>query len=256
MKYSNVGARSRRRSVATLVAGLGAAAALTVAPVAGGVAQASQVKLTTFPTATTTVVTNGTWTSQQGTTGKVLVECPYSTYTKTITGATWIWATLRQAACTSTHGGPGTVTAGTVTLTTTFTVPGSPTSATLALAADNGATVSVNGTKVATLPASAIETNFDHPHTVTFAAGDITSSGIVSGTNTITIVGTNVPYPGYNPAAVVAKLTVTSTLTSISGCKHTGWTRWTTQAGKKFSNQGDCVSYLVGNGNDPTIPTP
>ena len=211
---------------------------------AGGVAQASQVKATTIPTATTTVVTNGTWTSPQGTTGKVLVETPVlGYYTTAITGATWICATLGQAACGSTYGGPGTVTAGTVTLTTTFTVPDNPMGATLTLAADNSATVYVNGTKVATLPANTTEANFHTRH-----ISRITPiTDISPGMNTISIVGTNVMYSGYNPAAVVAKLTVTS------GCKHTGWMRWTTPT---FSNQGDCVSYLVGNGNDPTIPTP
>jgi hypothetical protein len=231
-----------------LMAGLGAAAAVTLAPLAAGVAQAAQLKLTpaTFPTMTTTVVTNGTWQSATGKTHKVLVEHAYPTYTTAITGATWIWATLGQAAYTATNGGPGSVAAGTVTLSTTFTVPGNPQASTLTLAADNGATVLINGTTVAALSPNATQTNFDAPHHFT-----IPSTDLVAGMNTITIVGTNVTYPGYNPAAVIAKLTATSTLSTINLCKHTGWKQWTTPT---FSNQGDCVAYLVGNGNDPTIP--
>ena len=228
-----------------LLGGIGTAAALTLAPVAVSVAQASQVKLTTFPTMTTTVVTNGTWTSATG--AKALVECPYSTYTTSITNATWIWATLGQKACQTTPHGPGTVGTGPVTLSTTFTVPGIPQGATLTLAADNGATVYVNGTEIATLPSSVLTTNFDQVH----HAASTFLGDLKPGSNTITIVGTNHEYTGYNPAAVIAKLTVTSTLTSINLCKHTGWRQWTTPT---FQNQGDCVAYLVGNGADPTIP--
>ena len=46
-----------------LLAGIGTAGALTLAPVAVGVAQASQVKLSTVPTMKTQVGTNNTWTS-------------------------------------------------------------------------------------------------------------------------------------------------------------------------------------------------
>ena len=224
-----------------LLAGIGTAGAMTLAPVAAGISGATQPPTAPPATMTTTVVTNATWTS----TGvSVLVECPYSTYTTTITSATWIWATLGQQSCTGAHGGPGSVAAGSVTLSTTFTVPGSPVGATLTLAADNGATVSINNIKVATLPSSVTATNFDHVHhaTSTFI-GDLNQ-----GSNTITIVGTNHEYPGYNPAAVIAKLAVTWSLTTKNLCKDTGWKQGTTPT---FVNQGDCVSYVVSHGNDP-----
>ncbi len=184
---------------------------------------------------------------------KALVECPYSTYTKALTstsatGPKWIWANLGQPSCPT----PGTVRAGTVTLTTTFDVPGIPQGATLALAADNGATVSVNGDVVATLTAGAIYSNFETVHTYTIT----TVAAFHQGTNTITIVGNNyTDGGGYNPGAVIAKLTVVSTSTTTNLCKHTGWRDWTSTPGP-FQNQGDCVSYFVKNPNgaDPTIP--
>jgi hypothetical protein len=240
-----------------LMAGLGAAAAVTLAPLAAGVAQAAQVKLTssTFPTTTTTVVTNETWTSSSTSmTPSTLAECPVSNngtydYT-TIAGAAWIWANLGQASCTTTNTvtGPGSVAADTVILSTTFTVPGNPQGATLTLAADNGAAVSINGHPVATLTPDTTGSTFRTSH-----SSLVTATDLAMGPNTITIVGTNSTGSGYNPAGVLAKLTVTSTLNTINLCKHTGWRQWTTPM---FQNQGDCVSYFVGNGNDPTIPTP
>ena len=249
MKLSEIPILGKKRNAWLLMAGVGTAAAMTLAPVVAGVAQAAQLKLTTFPTVTTTVATGATWNSPTNTTSTkmALEECPDSPYTKTVTTATWIWANLGQSSCTSTYGGPGSAPSGDVTLWRTFTVPGDVQGATLTLAADNGATVSINTHVVATLPSEVTTTNCDQVHhaTGTFM-GDL-----VTGTNTITIVATNHTYPGYNPAAVIAKLTVTSTLDSVDLCKHTGWRQWTTPT---FSNQGDCVSYLVGNGNDPTIP--
>jgi hypothetical protein len=142
------------------------------------------------------------------------------------------------------------VTAGTVTLTTTFTIPGIPQGATLTLAADNGATVRINTTGVASVGPSTTASNFNTKHHTTIAA-----TAFRQGTNTITIIGTNETSSGYNPAGVIAKLTVVSTSTPTNLCKKTGWRDWTTAPGP-FQNQGDCVSYFVKNpnGNDPTIP--
>ncbi len=228
-----------------LMAGIGTAAALTLAPAAVGVAQAGA---TTGPTATmtTTVATNGTWTA---TGSPALVECPYTTY-RTITGATWIWThyATTNGGCRTTGNGPPTAPAQTVTLSTTFTVTGVPQGATLTFASDNGGTVTINGTLVATLPVGNIQADFMTGLT------DITvTSAVKTGLNTITIVATNITYPGYNPGGAIAKLTVVSTATTANLCKHTGWQKWSTP---KFQNQGDCVSYFVKNPNgaDPTIP--
>lgn len=251
MKLSEI-PRKGRRNALLLMAGLGTAAALALAPVGAGVFEVGQAAAAAVPTTTTTtVVTSDAWTSPQGTTTKVLVEHPYPAYTA-ITGASWIWANLGQSTFTGTFRGPGTVPGGTVTLSTTFTVPGIPQGATLTLAADNGATVYINTTKVATLSAATLATpgttfKSAHPYTVT--------TGLVQGTNTITIVGYNATAAAdsYNPAGVVAKLIVVSTSGTANLCKKTGWRVWTTTPGP-FSNQGDCVSYFMGNGNDPTIP--
>lgn len=246
----------RRRNAWLLMAGIGTAAALTLAPVAvvqGGQAGASTVVTTT----TTTVATNGTWSSPTNTvtTTNALAECPVTTnggYTyATIAGATWIWANLGQAGCLSTKHGPGAVESSTVTLSTTFTISGTPQGATATLAADNGASVYVNTKPVETLPKTGNPTsNFKTVHAFTIAA-----TVFVTGTNTITIVGHNGTPTSYNPAGVIAKFTVLWSATTANLCKKTGWRDWTTTPGP-FSNQGDCVSYFVKNpnGNDPTIP--
>ena len=243
MKLPGLVFKGGTRRAWVLLAGIGTAGALTLAPLAVGVGQAGATTPTPVTT-TTTVVTKGTWTS---TTGKVLVECPYSNYT-TITGASWIWATLGQKSCTS--GIPVTVPGGTVTLTKSFTIPGIPQGATLTLAADNGARVSVNGVVVASVGPSTTTSNFTTTHPTIIAP-----TAFHQGTNTITIIGTNETSSGYNPAGVIAKLTVSSTSTTTNLCKHTGWRDWTSTPGP-FQNQGDCVSYFVKNpnGNDPTIP--
>ena len=255
MKLSELITKGGTRRTWLLMAGIGTAAAMTLAPIAVGIGQAGATTPTPVTT-TTTVVTNGTWTSTTG--ASVLVECPNHTAGiydyATITGAAWIWANLGQTACKGT--GAGTSPAdSTVTLSTTFTILGTPQGATLTLAADNGATVTINGATVgASLPRTGTPmtpiTNFTTTHQFTIAA-----TVFVTGANTITIVGYNGGPTGYNPAGVVAKLAVSSTSTPTNLCKHTGWRGWTTTPGP-FQNQGDCVSYFVKNpnGNDPTIP--
>ena len=253
MKLGGITIKGRTRSVLLVMAGLGTAAAMTLAPLAAWVGQAGATTPTPVTT-TTTVVTNGTWTSPQGKTTTVLIECANKTsggYTYvTITGATWIWANLGQPACSGTGAGASPPDS-TVTLSTTFTIPGTPQGATLALAVDNGATVSINGQVVATLSSTNTPiTNFTAMHQFT-----ISTPVFVTGANTISILGHNGGPTGYNPAGVVAKLTVSSTSTPTNLCKHTGWKDWTTTPGP-FKNQGDCVSYFVKNPNgaDPTIP--
>ena len=256
MKLADITMKGRRRNAVLLMAGIGTAAAMTLAPVAVGVAQAGAATASVVATTTTTVMTNGTWTVMSAgvSTSKALVECPYLTYTKIATAATadWIWAhyPTTNAGCRTTGNGPTSAPANsTVTLSTTFDVPGIPQGATLALAADNGAAVKINTTVVATLsPATIPTTNFTTVHTYTTTA---VLSELHQGTNTITITGYNGPTSGYDPAGVIAKLTVISNATTMNLCKHTGWRQWTTPM---FQNQGDCVSYFMGKGNDPTIP--
>ena len=254
MKSAGITIKGGARRALVLMAGLGTAAALVLAPAAAGISGATQPP--TAPPATTTtmttVVTNGTWTATSTTPvlalSPALVECPYSTY-KTIPGATWIWGNFKQTGCQSSPTGPGTAPVGTVTLSTTFSISGTPTSATLTVAADNGASVYINNTWVATLAAPATPNTHVNFHTGFHYT--VTGSLLMQGTNTITIVGTNMSsIYSYNPAGVIAKLSVTSvlTLTTKSQCKHTGWMQWTTPT---FTNQGDCVSYLVSHGNDP-----
>ncbi len=244
MKLSELITKGGTRRTWLLMAGIGTAAAMTLAPIAVGISGATQLKLTAFPTMTTTVGTNATWSA---TGNPALVECPYSTY-RTIKGATWIWThyTGTNTGCRTTGNGPPTAPASTVNLSTTFTVPGNVQGATLTFASDNGGTVSINGTSVATLSVG----NYPSDFTTGLTTVTVTSA-VRSGMNTITIVATNIKYSGYNPGGAIALLKVTSTLNSIDLCKHTGWKQWKTPT---FANQGDCVSYLVGNGNDPTIP--
>ncbi|HUX04736.1 MAG TPA: hypothetical protein VMV53_07540 [Acidimicrobiales bacterium] len=45
---------------------------------------------------------------------------------------------------------------------------------------------------------------------------------------------------------------MTSSLTSTASCKHGGWQNWADANGNPFKNQGDCVSYVVSHGNDPS----
>lgn len=112
----------------------------------------------------------------------------------TIPGATWIW----NAALVATPR-----TGETVTFTKTFTVTGTPTSGTLLIAADNDYSVSLNGNPIASTSDN-----------VNFGSADSydVSSLLVSGANTLTVVGVNIPYgtddPHTNPGGVIFKLSV------------------------------------------------
>ena len=149
--------------------------------------------------ATITIVTNGSWVTATHA-RPVLVECVDSSAWTTISGASWIWADDGQSACQGGPGsGPGTVAAGSVTLTKTFKVPGAPQGGALQIAADNSAAVYVNGKLVDQVSGYGSVTVKDF------------TAGLREGTNTLKIVGTNAPGGGYNPAGVIARLTVTFT---------------------------------------------
>ena len=119
-----------------------------------------------------------------------------SAWTATIAGASWIWSTAAIV--------DGTVD-NTETFTRTFTIDGVPTgSATLAIAADNYYTVSVNGTPIGSEMAD--ENNFS-------TADSYPVTNLVNGVNTITVVAKNKGIPGdaiNNPAGVLFKLSYTS----------------------------------------------
>jgi hypothetical protein len=113
----------------------------------------------------------------------------------TIPGATWIWGDAKVQ-----HPREGE----TQTFTKTFTVTGTPTSASIEGALDNGAVLTINGT---TFPATdPNQNNYNPTHT-----GDITSV-IHSGTNTMTVAVTNLPYDTddyqTNPAGLIYKITI------------------------------------------------
>lgn len=150
--------------------------------------------------ATVAVVTNRSWVVAPDR-RPVVVECAYSAAWTTISGANWIWANDGQSACQGRPGaGPGTAPAGSATFTKTFNVPGAPQGAVLQIAADNSASVYVNGTLVDQVTGYGSVTVKDF------------SAGLRDGTNTLKIVGTNAPGAGYNPAGVIATLTVSCVL--------------------------------------------
>lgn len=139
----------------------------------------------------------------KGTSETVPVSFHHSAWTALISGATWIWGEdpivdpVHQTS---------------ETFTRTFTVSGTPLGATLDIAADNTYEVSVNGHLINT------DTNIDN-----FSSADtftISASDLISGSNTITFVVTNVPLPTdpetatpqTNPAGLLYKLTVKSNM--------------------------------------------
>ncbi len=142
------------------------------------------------------IVTNGSWmVAPDG--RHVLVECAYSSVWTTISGASWIWANDRQSACRGGPGsGPGTAPEGSATFIKTFNVPGPPLGAVLQIAADNSASVYVNGKLV------------DQVTGYGSVAVERFTGGLRDGANTLKIMGTNAPGAGYNPAGVIAILTV------------------------------------------------
>lgn len=133
----------------------------------------------------------------------VPVGTPYnSRWTATIPGATWIWGENPIA---------DAVNQTSETFTRTFTITGTPTSASLDVATDNGYTVSVNGHAEGGDPtefnyqavADDSSTNPDH---YTIPAGDL-----VTGTNTVVFTVTNFAQvggtPATNPGGLLYKLT-------------------------------------------------
>jgi len=118
-------------------------------------------------------------------------------WTASIPGATWIWGENPIA---------DAVNQTSETFTRTFTIVGTPTGATLDIAADNSYTVSVNGHDVG---ADSSEFNYqaEGQDTLTIPAADL-----VSGTNTISFTVTNFAMDGgtmaTNPAGLLYSLTV------------------------------------------------
>lgn len=109
-------------------------------------------------------------------------------------GAIWIWGEDPISTEDQTAGS-------TETFTKTFSIAGTPTGASLEIAADNTYTVSVNGHTPIVSDANLDQ--FTSTDIYPIPAGDL-----VSGVNTITFTVTNAPYSGANPAGLVYKLTV------------------------------------------------
>ncbi len=140
--------------------------------------------------------------------------------------ADWIWATPEVASPSQTE---------VFTFTETFSVTGTPVSASLEIAADNGYSVTLNGEDVCE-----VDPNGTHYNDIDTCVVDV--ADIVQGTNTLAVTVTNLGYdtqdPHTNPGGVIYKLTInknacipaptTSTVTMCkddqSGAPLAGWT--------------------------------
>ena len=188
---------------------------------------------------TVTVVTDGSWVTAPDA-RPVRVECTYSKAWTTIAGASWIWADRGQTACLGAPGaGPGSLGAQSATLTKTFTVPGRPQGAVLQIAADNSAVVYLNGTMVDEVTGFGAATVKDF------------SGGLRQGKNTFEIVGTNDPSGPYNPAGVIARLTVSFATTSWSV---RGQGNWAAHLPRPFTPQIEAYAEFDPLFIDPPTP--
>ena len=211
-------------------------AAMAVWMFAGGVAVAGQPPIAATESQTTSVYTNSsTWTATGGASNTVISECTTPSWTATVPNpaAQWIWVDDLLPGC-PVH--PGNAPLETVDFSTSFAVPGRPEHTTLNVAVDNSAEIWVNGQDVASVHGFGAST-----------AIDITRALEADATNTLSIVATNAANPGCtgtmcNPAGVLASVDVASDLTSTRYCMSGGWTQWSDPT---FSNEGDCVSYVV-----------
>lgn len=213
---------------------LGAVAALVLLAVSPAGAKNAAVA-----PATLTVLTDSTWTVDGSSTPAAAVASSCLPgyggwgWTAALAPAQWIWANACSATDTESH-----------SFTKAFQLNGSVTGATIAFAADNFGTVSVNGHQVISELGDA-GWNFRD-----WQSADATAY-VHSGTNTVVVTAQNLPNgsaPGWgNPAGVVANLSVTylPRPTSVDQCKNGGWAQY---AG--FKNQGDCVSYVATGGKN------
>ena len=155
------------------------------------------------PDASQTIVsdTSTTFNGTDGTGNAVAVTLTSitSTYwTASIPGATWIWSTAVVADSTIND---------TETFTRTFTITGTPLESTLMIAADDYYSVSINGNDLSGTNGTATDNNF-----TTAATYDVPATDLVTGTNTLTIVGENEGISGSdptsNPGGLIYSLTI------------------------------------------------
>ena len=241
-----------KSTIMKLLAGAGLLSVTALGAIPAGATQVGTLSYTT------SVNTDSTWTATQSSQtpyqSAALVECPVTgqspwVWTTALSpGASWIWANVGQGGCSSNGTGPGSVNpSATVTLTKSFYIPGVPQSASISFAADNGAQVFINGNSsyVAQIPLSGSDVS--NYASVTMVGGFYQDLHL--GWNTITIVAENASGSGYNPAGVVASLTVSSAATVTNLCKNGAWA--TNPAGPNgyagFLNQGDCMSFYLAN---------
>jgi hypothetical protein len=120
-----------------------------------------------------------------------------------IDGVSWIWNALI-------NGGTDDSPVGSVTFTKTFPIVGAPTGATLSISADDEYAVSVNGNDISSIPGckSPSDITWNAIHSCVIPATDL-----VTGTNTLTVIATNLAvtdpnYTGPNPAGLTYSLSV------------------------------------------------
>jgi hypothetical protein len=117
-------------------------------------------------------------------------------WTNSITGASWIWTTAQVVNPNVNE---------TATFVKQFNLTNAPTSGTVQIAADDGYTLSINGTTVGANDGTS-QLNFISP-----TSYDVPADLLVSGSNTIKVVGTNIGFPSTpqeNPAGIVYSLNV------------------------------------------------
>lgn len=169
----------------------------------------------------------------------------------------WIWPTPSGSSYCPANGAPDPQN---VKLSTSFDVPGTVSAATISIAADNWAFVEINGQPISQYPVTYSGSNYESGY-LYIETVDV-SSYLLEGVNTIQIFAVN-SYGSYatqtscyyghctDPAGVSASLSITYSASGAS-CKDGGWQTYTDAAGNAFTNQGDCVSYLVSHGYDPS----
>lgn len=141
--------------------------------------------------------------------GNAVLVVPSVAWTASIPGASWIWESPADEAS--------------VGFARDFSIPGTITSATLDIAADNFYSVSLNG--------NFIGSELVDPFNFTLATQDtygVSTAFFVSGTNTLMVTASNqggVP-SGINPAGLLFKLTVESDVCGTDDIGNTSVKNW------------------------------
>jgi hypothetical protein len=167
------------------------------------------VSTSTAPTCATSTFISDTSTDVTDVGPSALITAIPGVWAPAISGASWIWSE-----------DPITADPATDTLenfSKTFNVTGTVASATLEIAVDNDAEVTLNGNSIASLLGDATTNNYS-----TIQTFDIASSSFVNdGLNTISFAVTNIGVPGdtipsQNPAGLMYRLTVNACVTPVA----------------------------------------